>query len=96
MALRTAVLREGQQRLPSDEELAALLAAEDERTMKWEAVLLPGSGEVVVAAGQWHEAVLSLERIAAGKPSDLSLAQAIAAMSQARRGSTRRRKPTSA
>jgi hypothetical protein len=66
-------------------ELAALDAAEEQRTVKWETVLLLGSSEVVVAARTWHQCVFRLERLAQGQPSDMSLAEAIGAVSGARR-----------
>jgi hypothetical protein len=86
-SLRIATAREGAagRKQPSDDEIAALTTIEDERTMKWEAVLLLGSSEVVVAARQWHQAAFRLQRLAYGKTSDMSLSEAIAAISQARR-----------
>jgi hypothetical protein len=68
-----------------EEELAALDAAEEQRTMRWEAVLLLGSSEVVIAARTWHQNVFRLERLAHGQPSDMTLAEAIDATSHARR-----------
>ena len=69
----------------TEEELTALDAAEEERTMKWEAVLLLGSSDVVTAARTWHQSVFRLERLAHGQPSDMTLAEAIGATSHARR-----------
>lgn len=34
---------------------AALVAAEDERTVKWESVLMLGSSDVIKAARAWHQ-----------------------------------------
>jgi hypothetical protein len=76
--------REGD-RLPSTDEATALAAAAEQRTMKWEAVLLLGSSEVVIAARKWHQSVFRLERLAYGKDSEMSLAEVIGAISQARR-----------
>jgi hypothetical protein len=42
--------------LPPDEGMPALAAAEAERTIKWEGVLLLGSEQVVIAGRKWHEA----------------------------------------
>jgi hypothetical protein len=66
-------------------DVAALDAAEGQRTVKWETVLLLGSSEVVVAARTWHQCVFRLERLARGEPGDMSLAEAIGAVSGARR-----------
>lgn len=76
--------REGD-RLPSKDEATALAAAAEQRTTKWEAVLLLGSSEVVIAARKWHQSVFRLERLAYGKYSGMSLAEVIGAISQARR-----------
>ena len=65
---------------------AALGAAEDERTMKWESVLLLGSGDVIVAARTWHQSAFLLEWMALGRGGDLSWDEALQAVSQARRG----------
>ena len=70
--------------LSPEEGLPALAAAEAERTMKWEAVLLLGSKEAVIAARSWHHAVFRLEQIASGRPCDMTWAQAIDAASVAR------------
>lgn len=65
----------------SDEDLAA---AEEMRTVSWEAVLLFGSDEAIVAGRKWHEAVFRLELIAAGQETDLPWDRAIEATSRAR------------
>lgn len=88
VALRLASRRDAStdsQWAPPEDELAALNAAEEERTTKWEAVLLLGSNEVVIAGRKWHQCVFRLERLAQGQPSDMSLAEAIDATSKARR-----------
>lgn len=72
--------------LSPEEGVPALAAAEEERTMKWEAVLLLGADRTVVAARTWHDSVFRLQRIASGASVDLSWAQAVEAASQARRG----------
>jgi hypothetical protein len=76
--------REGDS-LPSEDESTVLAAAEDQRTVKWEAVLLLGSNEVVIAARKWHQSVFRPQRLAYGMRSDMSLAEAIDAISQGRR-----------
>lgn len=63
---------------------AALTAAEDDRTVKWESVLMLGSGEVIKSARAWHQAAFRLEWIALGRASDTSWDEAIEATSQAR------------
>jgi hypothetical protein len=75
----------GTQRVSPEDELAILDAAEEERTIRWEAVLLLGSNEVVIAGRRWHECVFRLERLAQGQPSDMSLSEAIDATGKARR-----------
>jgi hypothetical protein len=64
---------------------AAVAAAEDERTMKWESVLLLGSSEVIVAARAWHQGAFRLQWIAMGRGSDMPGDEAIGAVSRARR-----------
>lgn len=66
--------------------MSALTIAEEERTQKWEAVLLLGTSRTVAAARAWHESVYPLQRIASGAEAELSWADAIEAASQARRG----------
>jgi hypothetical protein len=65
--------------------LPALAVAEEERTMKWEAVLLLGTDRTVVAARAWHESVFLLQRFAAGEPVESTWAEAVETVSQARR-----------
>lgn len=67
-----------------DKDVPTMAAAEEERTSKWEAVLLLGSGDVIVAARGWHNAVFRLQRIAAGLAEE-SWAEAVQAVSLARR-----------
>ena len=64
---------------------AALVAAEDERTMKWESVLLLGNSDVIIAARAWHQSAFRLEWMALGRGSDMSWDEAIGAVSQTRR-----------
>lgn len=64
--------------------LDELRAAEEQRTVKWEAVLLLGSSEVVVAARAWHQTVFRLEWLAQGQGSDMTVTEAVAAISRAR------------
>jgi hypothetical protein len=88
LALRLAVLRDARPDSATalgTDEVAELNEAEVQRTIKWEAVLLLGSNEVVIAARNWHNSVFRLERLAHGKPVDVPLAAAIEAISQARR-----------
>ncbi|MEU4575639.1 hypothetical protein ACBI99_41595 [Nonomuraea sp. ATR24] len=61
-----------------------LAAAEEERTISWEAVLLFGSDEAIVAGRKWHEAVFRLELIADGQEADLTWDLAVQATSRAR------------
>jgi len=63
---------------------AALATAEDERTVKWESVLMLGSSDVITAARDWHQSAFRLQWIALGRASDMSWAGAIEATSQAR------------
>ena len=62
-----------------------LAQAEEQRTIAWEAVLMLGNDEVVVAARHWHNGVFRLQRIAAEQPSDMNWRQAVEATSLARR-----------
>jgi hypothetical protein len=71
-------------RLAPEEGMPALAAAEEERTMKWEAVLLLGTDRTVVAARAWHESVFILQRFAAGEPVESTWADAVKAVSRAR------------
>ncbi|MEV1073878.1 hypothetical protein [Micromonospora parva] len=61
-----------------------LLTAEDERTTRWEAVLMLGDDAVVAAARQWHQVTFRLIRLALGQPSDLTWNEAVRATGQAR------------
>jgi hypothetical protein len=71
--------------LSPEEGMPALAAAEEKRTMKWEAVLLLGTGRTVIAARAWHESVFRLQRIASGAKSEGSWADAVETTSRARR-----------
>jgi hypothetical protein len=70
---------------PSEDLLAALEEAEEQRTTKWEAVLLLGTNDVVIAGRKWHDCVFRLQRLARGQPSDMTRSEAIEATSHARR-----------
>jgi hypothetical protein len=70
---------------PFLQQLPALAEAEERRTVKWETVLLLGTGTTVVTARAWHESVTRLQRVAAGVAAETTWAQAIAAASKARR-----------
>ena len=63
---------------------AELIEAEEERTTKWEAVLMLGDESVVAAARAWHQATFRLMRLAAGQSADMTWNEAIAAVSQVR------------
>jgi hypothetical protein len=54
---------------PLDPEVgvAQLAAAEGERTVRWETVLLLGDAETVAAARSWHQSVMQLVWFARGK-----------------------------
>lgn len=65
-------------------QLADLAAAEEERTVCWEGVLLFGSDEAIVAGRQWHDCVFRLETLAAGKKCDMTWETAIKEVSRAR------------
>jgi hypothetical protein len=54
------------QALAPDEGLQLLAAANIDRTVKWESLLLLGSPESVTAARQWHESVGRLEKFLHG------------------------------
>lgn len=88
LSLRLAALRDAHpddDRFPPADGIAALDAAEEQRTMKWEAVLLLGSSEVVIAGREWHQDVFHLEHLAYGEPAERSLMGAINSISQSRR-----------
>jgi hypothetical protein len=72
--------------LSPEEGMPALAAAEEERTMKWEGVLLLGTERTVIAARAWHESVFRLQRIASGAEVKVSWVEAVEAASRARRG----------
>ncbi|HEV2778724.1 MAG TPA: hypothetical protein VGX25_04920 [Actinophytocola sp.] len=72
-------------RLSPEEGMPALVAAEEERTMKWEAVLLLGTDRTVVAARAWHNSVFRLQRVAEGEPIEGTWADALDAVSRTRR-----------
>ncbi|WP_346535582.1 hypothetical protein [Micromonospora sp. DPT] len=63
---------------------AGLIDAEEERTTKWEAVLMLGDEAVVAAAREWHQVTFRLMRLAVGQSSDLTWHQAVQAAGQAR------------
>lgn len=71
--------------LSPEEGLPALAAAEEERTVKWETVLLLGTGDTVVAARAWHESAFRLQRVASGAEIGMAWAEAVDAVSKARR-----------
>ena len=52
------------------EALAALSVLTDERTAKWESVLLLGNPQTVAAARTWHRRVWQVERFARGERTD--------------------------
>jgi hypothetical protein len=72
--------------LSPEEGMPATAAAEEERTMKWEGVLLLGTDQTIVAARAWHESVFRLQRIASGLEVEVSWAEAVEATSRSRRG----------
>jgi hypothetical protein len=61
-----------------------LAAAEDERTVTWESVLLLGSDDVITAARVWHQSAFRLARSALGRVSDMSWDEAIEVTGKAR------------
>lgn len=63
---------------------AELLGAEEERTTKWEAVLMLGDESVVAAARKWHQVTFRLMRLAAGQSANLTWNEAIEAAGRAR------------
>jgi hypothetical protein len=54
-----------------DEALAQLDVLTDERTMKWETVLLLGNPETIAAARTWHRRVWQVELFARGARTDV-------------------------
>lgn len=73
-------------RLDPAEGLPLLAAVSEERTVKWEAVLLLGSPEVIKAARTWHQDAGELQLLAVAPPDDRAWRAAIEATSRARRG----------
>jgi hypothetical protein len=73
-------------RLDPAEGLPLLAAVGEERTVKWEAVLLLGSPEVISSARTWHQNAGELQVLALGNAGDGEWITAIEATSQARRG----------
>ncbi|MEV4534097.1 hypothetical protein AB0J82_09720 [Asanoa sp. NPDC049518] len=59
--------------------------AEENRTLKWEAVLMLGSDGVIQAGRRWHETAFALIRVASGMDTTTPWADAVEASSQARR-----------
>jgi hypothetical protein len=55
-----------------EEALAELGRLTDERTAKWETVLLLGQPETIAAARVWHRRVWQVERFARGQRTDTS------------------------
>lgn len=72
-------------RLDPAEGLPLLAAMSEERTVKWEAVLLLGSPEVIKAARRWHQGVQELQVLALKQPGAGTWIETIEATSQARR-----------
>jgi hypothetical protein len=72
--------------LDQDEGLPQLVAAGEDRTVKWEAVLMLGSPEVITAGRTWHQAAAQLQVLAMAKTGATAWIAAIEATSQARRG----------
>jgi hypothetical protein len=70
---------------PATDPLVVLAGAEEERTVAWEAVLLLGSSEVVLAGRRWHQGYFKLQRLAVGLTADVTWEAALHATSQARR-----------
>ncbi len=56
------------QPLPPAEGLRTLAAANIDRAVKWESILLLGAPETVTAARHWHESVGRLEKFIHGRP----------------------------
>ena len=69
---------------PSNEGIEALTVAEEDRTTKWERVLLLGSNEAVAAAREWHNSVFLLERVASGTRTDKTWTEAVERTSRGR------------
>ena len=62
-----------------------LAGAEEQRTLKWEAVLLLGSENVITAGREWHQVTFRLMRLACGQTSDMTWPEAIKKTGRARR-----------
>jgi hypothetical protein len=72
--LRTAELRrqgDGSEMTNYEEALAELRKLTDERTAKWELVLLLGNPETIAAARAWHRRIWQAERFARGERADV-------------------------
>ena len=70
---RVAAMRSqgtGGDQVAYDEALAELGKLTDERTAKWESVLLLGNPETITAARAWHRRVWQVERFARGERAD--------------------------
>lgn len=65
--------------------IADLAQAEENRTVKWETVLMLGNDRVIIAGREWHQKVWRIMRIACGQTSDLSWREAIEGAGLARR-----------
>jgi hypothetical protein len=61
-----------------------LAGAEEQRTLKWEAVLLLGSDKVITAGREWHQVAFRLMRLACGQTSDMTWPEAIKKTGRAR------------
>jgi hypothetical protein len=70
--------------LTRENTVADLTEAEDERTLRWEAVLLLGSDSLILAGREWHQSVFRLMRLSCGQPSDMTWAEAITKTGKAR------------
>ena len=76
---------------PDDDEIspeytiADLASAEDERTIKWEAVLMMGNEAVVMAGRDWHQSAFKMMRIACGQATDVSWPEAVTTTGVGRR-----------
>lgn len=71
--MRVAAMRSkqaGGNQADYEEALTALSELTDERTAKWESVLLLGNPQTVAAARTWHRRVWQVERFARGERTD--------------------------
>ncbi|MEU8821384.1 hypothetical protein [Actinoplanes sp. NPDC048796] len=64
--------------------LEDLVEAEEQRTLKWEAVLLLGDENVIAAGRDWHQLSFRLMRLACSQPSELSWEEVIKRTGEAR------------